>query len=429
MEIAIYSIPFIIAIILLFVFRKYVVWWEYICLIFASVLLSIIIKGCCVAEMEQDTEYIGGYMVKITHYDEWDEWIEETCTRTVHDGYDKDGNEITHEEKYDCSYRKYHPERWKYTDDRGYEDYFFYKEDFDRAMKELGNPKMHFRDMHRHYYTIDGDAQDYYWDNTQHIRPLVRSHSYKNKINASNSVFKFENISDEQADELGLFRYPKIIDDDQDVVLGFRPPKYTHKKFKYINSLYGPKHQFRIYVLVFSDKPVEISEKQKHYWRGGNENEFVVCLGYNTKTGKIDWCNPFSWCDKPELEVATKRYFREHPRMYLGAYPDWLMQNLHLWHGKDFNDFNYIKNEPTHGQSIAILIATIIINMILAVFLIANEFINEDDNDESTISCISYAFSSFTGSISDMLSEWWHNTVIPALDELEKSYRNIHTWK
>ena len=115
----------------------------------------------------------------------------------------------------------------------------------------------------------------------------------------------------EKAKELGLFEYPEIQDYDQKSLLGVRLDRLTEKKIKYLNATFGDKYQFRMYILVFKDKPLVISEQQKSYWQGGNKNEFVLCLGYNTKTHKVDWCNPFSWCDSPKLEVATKRYFRE----------------------------------------------------------------------------------------------------------------------
>jgi hypothetical protein len=331
-------------------------------------------------------------MTKITHYDEWDEWIHRTCTRTVHDGYDKDGHEITHEEEYDCSYREYHPERWCYTDNYSREHYFYNKAEFDRAMAELGYPKSVFRDMHRHYYRIDGDAQDYFYDNSiPHLRPLVWEHSYKNKIQASHSIFKFEDISDSEADSLGLYRYPNVTDYDQDVVLGFKCGKEVHKRYKYINSMYGARKQFRMYVLVFRNQPLEISEKQKSYWQGGNKNEFVICLGYNTKTGRIDWCNPFSWCDKPDLEIATKRYFRENPKMNLANYPMWLESHLNLWKRKEFKDFEYIENELTKGQAIALFIIVFIVNIVMSLLFIGNEETNEGMYDDAEIAyiCIS----------------------------------------
>ena len=441
MEIVIYSLPFIISVFLLIFFKKYIVWWEYICLVGVSILFTFLLKSVFIASLEYDTEYLGGYITKITHYDEWDEWIERTCTRTVHDGYDKDGREITHEEKYDCSYREYHPECWKYTDNLGREEYFYNKSYFDAAMKELGHPKMVFRDMHRKYYRIDGDAQDYYYDNTpQHVRALVWKHTYQNKILASHSIFKFEDIDDDDADSLGLFRYPNVNDNDQDVILGFRAGKEVHKQFKYINSIYGARKQFRIYVLVFRDKPLEISEKQKSYWQGGNKNEFVLCLGYNTKKGTIDWCNPFSWCDKPELEVATKRFFRDNPRMDLSKYPVWLEKHINLWQRKQFSDFDYIKNEMTKGQSIALLIIILILDIFASIFLIGNEVTNEGVYDNSFIYDFKHYqfkvvnnthsfFSELWELICDSVTVWWKYSLIPTLTKIEYSYKNIHTWK
>ena len=381
MEIIIYSLPFIISITLLIFFKKYIVWWEYILLIGSSILFTACLEGIMIRAREFDIEYHGGYITKITHYDEWDEWVERTCTRTVHDGYDDDGNEITHEETYDCSYRDYHPERWTYTDNYGREEYFCYESEFNRAMDELGHPKMVFRDMHRDYYKIDGDAQDYFYDGTiEHIRPLTWSHSYQNKIIASNSIFKFEEIEDEEAKKLGLFNYPKIKDYDQDAILGVNLGKKIHKKIKYINAIYGKTKQIRVYILVYTDKPLEISEQQKAYWQGGNKNEFIVCLGYNSKTKRVDWCNPFSWCDEPVLEVETKRFFMGSPHIVtsVDSYASWLKANLHLWKRKEFKDFDYIDNTLTKGQAIALLILVLIFDVVMSIFCIGNECRNED---------------------------------------------------
>lgn len=386
MEIIIYSLPFLIAFILLIFFKRYIVWWEYIILIGISILCTLGIKALMIYGRECDTEYLGGYITKITHYDEWDEWVEQTCTREVPDGTDENGNTTYRTETYDCSYRDYHPEKWMYTDDKGREEYFYNKEEFNRAMRELGYPKKVFRDMHRDYYRIDGDAQDYFYDGSiEHIRALTWSHTYQNKIIASNSIFKFEDIDESEAKKLGLFKYPKVIEQDQDVVLGVNLGRGTHKRFKYINATYGKKKQFRLYVLIFTDKPLDVSEKQKSYWQGGNKNEFVLCLGYNSKTGRIDWCNPFSWCDAPKLEVATKDFFRSHPYLAtsMDDYASWLMKNLHLWKRKEFKDFDYIENTLTKGQAIALFIVMLIIDIILSICLIGNGVDNEEMYDDS----------------------------------------------
>ena len=425
MEIIVFSLPFIISIFLLIFFKKYIVWWEYLALIGISLLFSFLFRAIFIASLESDTEYLGGYMTKITHYDEWDEWIHRTCTRQVPCGRDSKGNTIYRTEHYDCSYREYHPERWCYTDNYSREHYFYSKVEFDRAMAELGYPKSVFRDMHRHYYRIDGDAQDYFYDNSiPHLRPLVWEHSYKNKIQASHSIFKFEDISDSEADSLGLYRYPNVTDYDQDVVLGFKCGKEVHKRYKYINSMYGARKQFRMYVLVFKNQPLEISEKQKSYWQGGNKNEFVICVGYNTKTGRIDWCNPFSWCDKPDLEIATKRYFRENPKMNLANYPMWLESHLNLWKRKEFKDFEYIENELTKGQAIALFIIVFILNIVMSLFFIGNEETNEGMYDDAEIAyiCIS-TIKRQREKIYNAPSNFidW---VKPKLDSLFDSYKN-----
>jgi hypothetical protein len=336
-------------------------------------------RGIFVSINESDTEYWGGYMTKIRHYDDWDEWVHRTCTRKVLKGYDKDGNPEYDEEEYDCSYRDYHPERWTYTDNYGSEHYFCDKAEFDRAMAELGYPKMVFVDMHRHYYTKDGDAQDYYWDGTfENSRTLTTWHTYTNKVIASRSIFRFEDIDKEKAKELGLFEYPEIQDYDQKSLLGVRLDRLTMKKIKYLNGTFGSKYQFRMYILVFKDKPLVISEQQKSYWQGGNKNEFVLCLGYNTKTHKIDWCNPFSWCDSPKLEVATKRYFREHPNLNLMGYCKWLEKNINLWKRKEFKDFDYIDVEMSDGQTTALFIIILLLDIGMSIFLIGNDYVNEN---------------------------------------------------
>lgn len=372
METMSYILPFIGAILIIMILRKkLMVWWELALMVAGSLLITTCNSSLMKLGNDWDTEYLGGYMAKVSHYDDWDEWIVQTCTREVPCGTDKDGNTIYETETYDCSYREYHPERWTYTDNHGNEEYFYDKDDFERALKELGYPKMVFVDMNRDYYKKDGDKQDYFWDgNVNTVRALVTKHKYVNKLMSSNSIFKYENISEEDAAKEGLFDYPQVIDDDQDVVLGYKVGKGTSKRFKYINSIYGEKKQFRVYILVFKDKPLKISEMQKSYWQGGNKNEFIVCLGYDTKSKKITWCNPFSWCDSPKLEVATKRYFRTHTRLDLWNYGDWLMKNLNLWKRKEFKDFDYIDSSLSDGEEKFLFMFSLLMNIIAVIFLL-----------------------------------------------------------
>ena len=374
MDFLIYIIPFLVSVFLLFFFRKKVVWWEYIVMIAVPIVVSLIVRLIMVSYNNTDTEYLGDYITKVRHYDDWDEWVHRTCTRTVKSG------KTTVTQTYDCSYRQYHPERWSYFDQDGEEHWVFYKEEFDEIVRRFGT-KMIFVDMHRRYYTKDGDAQEYRWNGSEKTAwPVTHSHKYKNKLQNSRSIFNFEEIDKEYADSIGLYDYPPIEKYDQNPILShtIKLPKNQEDALRYTNGFYGKKHQFRVFVLLFENKDIEISEKQRSYWKGGNKNELVVCLG--VKNNKVDWCNAFSWCDVPTIDVKTETYFAQNDTLDLKAYSDLLRESLDNgdWVRKNFEDFSYLKPELSLTQQIWILVISILLNVGFAIFVIKNNFENED---------------------------------------------------
>lgn len=142
---------------------------------------------------------------------------------------------------------------------------------------------------------------------------------------------------------------------------------------KFVNGFYGKKYQFRVYVLIFENESIEISELQRSYWKGGNKNELVVCLGMNG--AKVEWCNAFSWCDVPTIDVKTETFFVENGDFDLLAYSNLLRESLENgeWERKKFEDFEYIKAELTFAQEIVSLIISLILNIILAIVFIKND--------------------------------------------------------
>lgn len=372
MDFLIYIIPFLVAIFLLFFFRKETVWWEYLVVIACPILISLLVRLIIVGYNNTDTEYLGDYITKVRHYDEWDEWVHRTCTRTY-----KSGN-TTRTQTYDCSYRQYHPERWAYFDQDGEEHWLYYEEEFNEIIRRF-NTHMVFVDMHRKYHRIDGDAQDYYWDGSEEKAwPVTHSHSYKNKLQNSRSIFNFEEINKKEADSLGLYEYPPIEMYDQNPILShtIKLPKNQEDALRFTNGFYGKKHQFRVFVLLFENKGVEISEKQRSYWKNGNKNELVVCLGI--KDDKVNWCNAFSWCDVPTVDIKTEVYFTERDTLDMKAYSDFLRTSLENgdWERKNFDDFSYVKTELTTSQEIFILIFSLILNVLFCVLLIRNDYKN-----------------------------------------------------
>ena len=108
MEILIYSIPFITALFLLIVFNKKMVWWEYVVLILPSILFALLTQIIMVSVNAQDTEYLGGYVTRITYYEPWDEMVRVSHTRRVPCGRDSNDNTIYRTETYYTWERKYH---------------------------------------------------------------------------------------------------------------------------------------------------------------------------------------------------------------------------------------------------------------------------------------------------------------------------------
>ena len=373
MEIVIYMIPFITALFLLLVFNRKMVWWEYAVLIIPSLLFTFLTQIIMVSVNSSDTEYLGGYINRITYYEPWDEMVEVTHTRTNSDG---------ETETYTTWERKYHSERYTYVNNESKWEHHLSKKEYEKIKQRMGNKSV-FRDMKRDYHRIDGDAYDIYWDNTpEHLYDLTYEHLYKNKVKAlqTNTIFRYSDLKENEISELGVYDYPSIDLMRQNPIIGRTVSDEDTQKIRYINAIYGAKYQFRMYILIYDNADIEISEIQKAYWQNGNKNEFVVCLG--TQKDSVVWCNPFSWCDSPKLEVLTREYFIENPKLDIKSYGDYIEKQIPTqWVRKEFKDFNYITVGLSKGQYIALVILMIIINIGISIFLVKNEINNENNLD------------------------------------------------
>lgn len=375
MEIIVYLIPFIVAIGLLVFARKQTAWWEYVVLILPSMLLAFIVEECMKEYNTSDTEYLGYYVTKVSHYDAWNEYIHRTCTREVPAGRDAQGHTRYREERYDCSYVDDHPEEWTYTLNNGHEEYFYNEKEFQEAVNKL-QTKPQFRDMHRDYYTLDGDCHDYYYDGQEsHAITKTVSENYTNKVKSSHSLFKYETISKKEKDTLGLYDYPPIINGDQCPIVGAKMDKKSENALRYLNGYYGMSKQFRCYIFIYRDKPVNIVEKQRSYLMGANKNELIICIGYNSKHHTVDWCEAFSWSDAPILEAKAKDYFISKNRLDIVGFCKYIRPYIQKdWHRKQFNDFKYITVDLSDNQMTWVFILVLLYNIGISIWIICNSY-------------------------------------------------------
>lgn len=364
-----FFVPFITAGVLLYFFKKNVTTWEWLALVGSSIVFTIIVYFASKAISQQDTEYLGGYVTEIKHYDDWNERVRKT--REVPCGTDKDGHTKYCTETYYVT--EYHPEYWVMITTLDKFEQRIKKETFERFKKRLNSPEI-FIDMHRHYYTNDGDAQSHKWLGTRNtIIPVTEEHSYHNPMKNSNSIFRYSEIDKDSAKVLGLYDYPKFSLYNQNPIIGCKATDRSKEQLNYVNAMFGAKYQFRCYILVYpAEKGLVISEMQKGYWQGGNKNELIVCLGVN-KNSEVEWCNAFSWCDEPWLEVETRSWFSKHTKLNLYEYGVWLERNVPTkWKRKEFKDFDYIQSSLPAGAKWVIFVLTMVFCIGFSVFVVEN---------------------------------------------------------
>lgn len=378
MALMILIIPVITCIILFTKYYKETVWWEYAVVIVPSLILYFFLKYAMVSFSTMDTEYIGAYVTSTTYYEAWDEMVQVQKTRQVPCGTDSKGNVKYRTETYTVWERRYHPEHWAYTDNLSRFEHSISKKMFNIINNRL-QAKPEFKDMHRHYHMIDGDAYvRKYKGDMETCYPLTYTHSYENRVKASDhSIFKFRDLSPEEIKRYSVYDYPGIKEMDQNPIIGKKVPYEAEKLIRYINGHYGKESQIRVFILLFDSPDINIGDMQRSHWLGGNKNEFVVCLGVDST--KVSWCFPFSWQDQPKLEVMTKQYFIDNPELDIEKYGEFLIKNIKQWKRKEFKDFEYISVELSINQLLIIIIIIICYNIGISYWVITNDY-KEDCN-------------------------------------------------
>ena len=316
------------------------------------------------------TQYLGDYVLEVVHYEPWDELVTVEKTREV---TKKDSFGISHveTESYWVDEVKYHPDEYYIQTYRNYYKSEEITDDIYKYVCELWEDVEEKREDAGHYYhTINGDKLSKTWNYDESTCiPVTRRESFKNKVKASESLFNLKKITKKEAKELDLYDYPLLkywswsaYLPDQNCIIGMDVSDEIRYMYRVLNAVYGVSNKFRLYILVFEDKDIEISEKQRSYWHNGNPQELVVCLGIHN--GIVKWCNPFSWSDKPMLEGMVKKYFVEHPRLDLVAFHDYLTGPsspiTKYWVPKDFHDFDYLKVGVSPVVVFVLLAATVV---------------------------------------------------------------------
>ena len=373
-------IPVIVSLVLLIKFNKKVVWWEFLILFGVSPILILLFSMGAESSMTRDTEFWGSYITSAKYFEAWNERVScrhpkyrtetyrgsdgKTKTRQVQDGY---------KHWYDVDE---HSEKWVMYDSNN-SSFRISSDKFEKFSRDWGNRR--FKDMHRDYHTRDGDCYVTTFNgDDKKLEPVVQKKTYENRVQSSSSVFNFPELSDEDIASYGLFKYPTS---------SMYVPSYlgkelpNHNAGNHILDVYnaknGKRKQVRVWVVVFDNKSMESGVNQENLWKGGNKNEFVVCLSVD-KDNRPQWCRSFTWSEVDALKINVNSFVMSMEKVDAVELSNYISSEVDkLFIRKEFADFEYIDVDLPASAYLITYLFTLIVNIGLAVFVVKND-IEED---------------------------------------------------
>jgi hypothetical protein len=382
-------IPVLFAIAALVFFRKKVALWEPIIPMVVTVLFIIFFKWIGVESLTKDTEYWGNHVTYIHDYQEWDEWIEQQCPYDCNCTTDEDGTQTCQTCWEDCSYCKNHPRHWTKELNDGSEIEISYAE-YSRLKTKFKSTDV-FVDMHRDFHRIDGDMiQTEFLGGINEFEFYASAHNYENKIQASTSIFNYPDIDSNEIKQFKLYDYPKVTADNRLPAILF--PKAINvnvadqREFNYLNGMLGMTKEIRVWVLLYETSNQRAAFMQEAYWKNGNTNELVICIGVN-KDKTISWTKIFGWAKDKTINVETRDYILSQKKLDLISLGKWLYKEVPAkWKRTSFDEFEYLEIKPPSWCVWTTWIVSIISCILLYFWIITNQFtasdINGDGNDE-----------------------------------------------
>jgi hypothetical protein len=359
--------PFLAGGLSLLFFRRRVTPGEWLCLLAVPLFMVWFSARKGHSMMTTDVEYWGGAVKTAEYHEAWNEKV--PCRhkiRCVHK--DAKGKSLHpddgREHEFDVDE---HPASWVVVDTNG-QKIAINQSRFEELAARFKNRR--FVEMNRRFHTRDGDQYVTDWSgDDETLEAVTTRHTYENRTLGSASVYNYEKVDPAK---WGLFELPEITDVYRArTLLGITDVK-AQTALDRINAHLGPRKQVRALVLVFADKPREAAFDQEAYWKGGNKNEFVVCIGTD-KDGKVTWSHVFSWTEVEALKVEARNLVMEQAGQKLNLEPvvAWLGKNLERFQRKPFSDFSYLHVAPplwlvvlTHAITLAFTAAWLILAVV-----------------------------------------------------------------
>ena len=310
-----------------------------------GLILTSAITGIDYFIQTHDTEVWSGSVIDWKHKEEWTEWIPPVTTCST----DSEGRQS-------CTtipgYFKHHPaENHIKTSDSGW-IYVSKAPDGKKFTDKWPNDDKVLRE---------------YWKEGS---PTASVHSYVNKVNASYSIYRHEDVSIE--DYPNLPDYPNKVRDKfhVDRIIGVVPNKeeaieaLAAQNTRLNEFIPDPEKEGKmrswkqvnmIFVNVGKDENMLSGYALQDLWRNGSKNDFIVTFSMN-EDGKLNWAYPFSWSEVELLKLEVRDYMMDLEQVedFVVVVDEVAKLVEDKFERKEFADFNYLQIEVSSGANIFI---------------------------------------------------------------------------
>jgi hypothetical protein len=218
--------------------------------------------------------------------------------------------------------------------------------------------------------------------------PTASTHTYVNKIQASYSIYKHNEVDLKQYKDLP--KYPKKTYDYIyiDRVIGDFPNELVARKLldkwntelnKFIPDPEKPgknrswKQVNIIFVNVGAGKSIEYGYALQDYWENGNKNDFIISMSIEND-GTINWVYPFSWSEVEILKIGVRDYITNIKVMtdLSPVIEDVSNMVADQFVRKQFADYNYLNIEISSVAIVILCILSVVISA-AAIYISINE--------------------------------------------------------
>lgn len=229
----------------------------------------------------------------------------------------------------------------------------------------------------------DGDRRESSWpgDYISSI-PIAIAHTYENRTKRSSSI-RFMKVTEADIKKLQLFNEPKVSGYSSKALYDQSNQAWAKagKYFQYLNGKLGPNRNLHIIVLIFRDKPLDVVRYQQGYWRNGNKNEFIICIGA-TKIGTVEWGDVISWTEVESLKIDFRDYITQRMKTVNEESLISLAKYSEIELGKRFikpeftKKYHHLSAAPSLFSVITSAIVVLLVNVGVGIWIVKNDFTN-----------------------------------------------------